>query len=200
MFSRESLENPVVLLGLAVLVLAVVTVASSSGRFILALLHNATLDNEPLIEARAAGNIDASKIVERNFFGLASDKPVIEVDTLPETKLELTLRGAFAAAKNQTASAIIEENNREVAETYNVGDSLPGGVTLSAVYPDRVVLSRSGLLETLYFPDDFGSEGVGTRTNQNASRTSTTTPADDSEASKRRDAIRERIRQLRNKR
>ncbi len=197
MFNRDSLENPVVLLGLAVLALAVITVGSSSGQFIMTLLHNATPDNEPIAQSTTSTTVDPDKIVARNFFGLADDKPVVAVEALPETKLELTLRGAFAAAENQAASAIIEEDSRRIARTYYVEDELPGNATLTAVYPDRVVLTRNNLLETLYFPDDVSSDGVGTRVNANAAPTSQAAPADDDAAAERRKAIRERIRQLR---
>lgn len=200
MFNRESFENPVVLLGLAVLALFVLTLGGGSGRLLTTLLHNVELSEEPINRESSSANIDPSSIAERNFFGLASDKPVVDVQALPETKLELTLRGAFAAAEGEPATAIIEEDNRKVSETYLVGDELPGDATLSAVYPDRIVLSRNGLLETLYFPSDASLAGVGTRSNANASPTSANTGASDPEAAKRREAIRERIRQLRGKR
>ena len=67
---------------------------------------------------------------------------------MPKTKLNLILRGALAGLDNKKyASAIIQD------KLYEVGDSLPGGVTLSEVFSDHVVLNRGGQLETLYFPD-----------------------------------------------
>lgn len=200
MFNRESLENPVVLLGLAVLVLALITVASSSGRLLLTLFHTTVLDDEPVAQTQSTNTFSSSSIIERNFFGLASEKPVVEVDALPETKLELTLRGAFAAAEGQVATAIIQQDSNNVTDAYNVGDQVPGGAELSAVYPGRVVLSRNGLLETLYFPEDFDSNGVGSRVNKNASPTQEAAAQRDPDAEARRKAIRDRIRQLRNKR
>ena len=67
---------------------------------------------------------------------------------IPKTKLNLVLRGALAGLDNKKyASAIIQD------KLYEVGDSLPGGVSLSEVFADHVVLNRGGQLETLYFPD-----------------------------------------------
>jgi len=199
MFNRESLENPIVILGLAVLALAVLTVGSSSGRLITTLMHNAELSEDPTSRTAGPSKVNPALITDRNFFGLASDKPLVDLEKLPETQLELTLRGAFAAAEGQPATAIIEENKRKVSEAYKVGDPLPGDAKLSAVYPDRIVLSRNGLLETLYFPQDFSTAGVGSRLNIDATPTSTLPATTDKEATKRREAIRDRIRQLRGK-
>ena len=67
---------------------------------------------------------------------------------IPKTKLNLILRGALAGLDNKKyASAIIQD------KLYEVGDPLPGGITLSEVFADHVVLNRGGQLETLYFPD-----------------------------------------------
>ena len=71
---------------------------------------------------------------------------------IPKTRLSLVLRGALSGLDNKEyASAIIQGSNQD--KLYEIGDSLPGGVTLTKVFSDHVVLSRGGQLETLYFPD-----------------------------------------------
>ncbi|OED41928.1 hypothetical protein ACH42_12820 [Endozoicomonas sp. (ex Bugula neritina AB1)] len=71
---------------------------------------------------------------------------------IPKTRLSLVLRGALTGLDNKKyASAIIQGANQD--KLYEVGDSLPGDVTLREVFSDHVVLSRGGQLETLYFPD-----------------------------------------------
>lgn len=89
-----------------------------------------------------------------NLFGAAEVEPGAgdDMDNLPITNLRLVLRGTFAAENDQNSSAIVEGPDDRV-EFYAVGDSMPNNVTLHAVYRDRVVLSRGGRLETLFFPD-----------------------------------------------
>ena len=79
-----------------------------------------------------------------------NERPEAKADKadIPKTKLNLILRGSLAGIDGKKyASAIIQD------KLYEVGDSLPGGVTLSDVFSDHVVLNRGGQLETLYFPD-----------------------------------------------
>lgn len=196
--SRESMQNPVILAGLVVVALAIAAVAGSAGKLASTLLFDPEPKPLAINSTPTSSAIDPAGITNRNFFGLASDKPTVALESLPETKLELTLRGAFAAADENEAGAIIEDD-KQVAAQYNVGDELPGNATLNAIYPDRVVLSRNGLLETLYFPvNDFSDEGVGTRVNRSASSAaSAAAPVNDPDAEKRREAIRKRIRELR---
>ncbi len=148
-------------------------------------------------------SVNPDLISDRHFFGVASDKQEIQVDDLPETKLELTLRGAFAATEKEASGAIIEDD-KKIAQKYEVGDELPGNVTLSAVYSDRVVLSRNGNYETLYFPSLGSDKGLDTKSFNNnwssgGSRSGDNDGLETQAAKERRDAIRERIRQLRGK-
>lgn len=70
---------------------------------------------------------------------------------LPTTNLQLTLRGAVVESDQSKSSAVIEEPGKP-ALSYQVGDTLPGNVSLNAVFADHVVLKRNGQLETLKFP------------------------------------------------
>jgi general secretion pathway protein C len=74
--------------------------------------------------------------------------------------LRLKLTGILSAAADDTlAGALIEGPDRETLY-YRPGESLPGNATLKQVYPDRVVIDRSGRLENLYFPEEFNSPAL----------------------------------------
>jgi general secretion pathway protein C len=47
---------------------------------------------------------------------------------------------------------------------YKVGDSIPGGARLNAVYDDRVILERGGQLEALLLPREYRGSGSGPNT------------------------------------
>ena len=68
----------------------------------------------------------------------------------PSTSLSLTLLGSFVQADSPRSSAIIQLEGSP-AKRYSVGQELSSGVSLHAVYRDRVELKRNGRLETLAF-------------------------------------------------
>lgn len=70
---------------------------------------------------------------------------------LPTTNLKLTLRGAFTSSNPQRASAMIESPDGKTLY-YKVNGNVYGNTVLHSVFSDRVILSRQGQLETLYFP------------------------------------------------
>jgi len=69
----------------------------------------------------------------------------------PDTRLQLTLRGVLASDEPDGARAIIADPKGK-DEQYSIGDALPGNAELSEIYPDRVILKRSGRYETLRLP------------------------------------------------
>jgi general secretion pathway protein C len=75
----------------------------------------------------------------------------------PDTKLRLTLRGIVAAETAEDSRALIESNPKDL-EPYSIGMAIPGGATLHAIYPDRVLLRRAGRLETLRLEKDEPSD------------------------------------------
>jgi general secretion pathway protein C len=85
----------------------------------------------------------------------------------PETQLRLTLRGALAADNKQDARAIIADSGGK-EEQYAIGDNVPGNAELSEVYPDRVILRRSGRYETLRLPTDNPTGGSASLRSQPA--------------------------------
>ena len=92
------------------------------------------------------------QILAANMFGKASAAGTVARVDAPETRLKLTLEGVFNAEDAHNSAAIIAEQGRS-GELYQIGQKLPGGVELVEVHADRVVLKRTGALETLKFPE-----------------------------------------------
>ncbi|MFT6029277.1 MAG: general secretion pathway protein C [Oleiphilaceae bacterium] len=86
----------------------------------------------------------------------------VETEKLPETTLKLRLTGVLAGKNNIQASALIEGPDRKT-RSYRIDEELPGGAILKQVYPDRVVLERTGRLENLIF-DDTRPIGIESQT------------------------------------
>jgi general secretion pathway protein C len=92
----------------------------------------------------------AGQIANLHLFGQAPQPQAAQVLAAPETRLKnLTLRGVYATGDKQ-ALAIIGGGGNE--RFYRVGDAIAGGVTLNAVYSDRVILEHNGRMETLRLP------------------------------------------------
>ncbi|ADU66020.1 hypothetical protein LGV61_06715 [Desulfurispirillum indicum] len=90
----------------------------------------------------------------------------------PETRMRLRLEGVFLSEVPEYSSAFIAEQSRP-GERYTIGDRVSQGVTLAAVFADRVLLQRGEAYETLRFPDSGDSDsGIRAETPANASRSS----------------------------
>jgi general secretion pathway protein C len=84
---------------------------------------------------------------------------VNETQDAPETQLNLSLRGAVAAADERYAHAIIADGSG-VEKVYFMRDPVPGGAVLHRVQADRVILSRGGVLESLLLPKEPASSAA----------------------------------------
>ena len=118
---------------------------------------------------RDTANID--QITAADLFGHAANQNA----NLPQTDLQVTLRAVFAASDPKAASAVIETAGGS-AQIVKVGGAIGSSATLQAVYPNRVVLSRNGALETLYFPTPQASSAMTVA--QNSALPSAASPAD----------------------
>lgn len=97
----------------------------------------------------------------------AEPVPVQQVVEPPKpTRLNLKLRGIFASANKDLARAIIADA-KNAEDSYKVGDTLPGGVTLHEIQTDKVILDNRGKMEILLLPEDVapGTEN-GNRNNE----------------------------------
>ena len=74
----------------------------------------------------------------------------------PDTRLNLILKGVLAADPMDNASAIISMGKRGKEDIYGIGDKV-SSATIKEIYPDRVILERSGRFETLRLPKEFSS-------------------------------------------
>ncbi|NWN90549.1 general secretion pathway protein GspC [Marinobacter adhaerens] len=151
----------------------------------------------------------AIPLASLDFFGAAdANETETEENTenLPETNLKLVLRGVLAADGDFPGSALVEDgkNNTDV---FLVGDELPGNATLHSVQPNRIILDRSGKLENLFFPepDDYASTALSSRASRapqserNARNSAGSTQRDNGSQQQRREEIRKRLEQLRNR-
>jgi general secretion pathway protein C len=97
--------------------------------------------------SRSTGNLD--NVGSTHLFGVAVTTPQVKGPIeAPDTRLQLVLHGVFASGDPAVSMAIISEVSGK-DKSYSKGDALPGGATLHEIYPDRVILSRGGNLETL---------------------------------------------------
>jgi general secretion pathway protein C len=117
----------------------------------------------------AASSIDVQSIAGSHLFGEADAEPVIvepqeSHENLAETRLNLSLKGTIASGDPDTSIAIIADASNE-EKIYSVRDTVAPGATLHAVYADRVVLNRGGVLEVLRLPKEFPAGTASVRRN-----------------------------------
>jgi general secretion pathway protein C len=99
---------------------------------------------------------DVQSIINAHLFGIANPTEQVAGDPAdaPETRLSLVLAGTIASSDPKMGFGIVGES-AAAAKLYSVGDSLPGGTRLHAVYGDRVILERDGQLEALLLPREY---------------------------------------------
>lgn len=149
------------------------TVAALAGAALLALAVFSTLNSyrmaqkedqsgETTLQSQvrsqpSAASINLGQIPNWHLFGKedpeAKAKPVPnKIIEAPTTPLALTLQGTFLGkSKTEGSFAIISSSDDEQA-MYQIGDEIPGGATLYAVEPFRVILERNGRHESLALP------------------------------------------------
>jgi|AntDeeMetagen285_2_1112576.scaffolds.fasta_scaffold04450_2 general secretion pathway protein C len=139
------------------------------------------------------------------FFGEPGDDSapqVTDAENLPETNLQLVLRGVMAGDTEQRDSALVEGPDGET-EVYRVSESLPGNAVLRKVHQRRIVIERGGALETLSFPENESGDSMTVASTD--SRSSQSRPEPDASGSSSRNSrfqgreedVRERLKKLR---
>ncbi len=115
----------------------------------------------PLEAGGGAPSSDYSVLLnpDLDLFGVEAEQSevvVAPVADAPDTTLSLTLKGILSKEGDPNGSVIIA-NSRNEEKTYYVGQTIEAadGATLHSVYADRVLLNRSGRLETLRLPKDL---------------------------------------------
>ena len=97
--------------------------------------------------AAASGEVEWSALSRLNLFAARGLAPVEAA--LPETRLNLTLRGVRRGANAASGSAVIEAPGQG-QRTIPVGGEISDGVALAEVHEDRVVIDRRGVREKLF--------------------------------------------------
>src|SRR5580704_8950446 len=94
--------------------------------------------------------LDVAAITNAHLFGAA---PAVRESgaNAPQTSMPLVLTGIIAGNDPQNGLAILGPT-AQTAKVFAVGDNVPGGAKLHAVYTDRVVIDRNGQLESLALP------------------------------------------------
>jgi len=130
----------------------------------------------------SAGDTDFDTLRGSHLFGRPPEQtaeeiaapPAEDIVDAPETTLNLRLSGVVVREVNDESDAMIANGNQP-DKRYRVGATIEGasGATLHYVYPDRVLLNRSGQLETLRLPED---DEAGANVRRQAARAAVTAP------------------------
>jgi len=132
-----------------------------------------SVTNENLSNAKQSQQQAFRNLSSAHLFGTAETKTAaVSTDKLPETKLNLVLKGVLAAGTTTMASAIIARGKNGNEEIYGIGDKIPGGITLKEIHPEHIILERQGRLETLRLEKSKGADLTST---SNMSRSSAST-------------------------
>lgn len=97
----------------------------------------------------AQGPVNLAAVVNAHLFGRAPQQQA--QGAAPISTVRLVLVGTLAGTNPDEGWAILGETAQS-ARVYRSGTSLPGGISLAQVYPDRVILDRGGRLEVLNLP------------------------------------------------
>ena len=121
------------------------------------------------------------KLTSANVFGVSEKAIVQKQSKVPETRLNLSLKGLLAATPMTMASAIIAQGKNGKEDIYGIGDKMPGGVIVKEIYPEYVVLERNGQLETLRLQKISGVPNISSSAKpygRNGGRSATGSPGE----------------------
>ena len=87
-------------------------------------------------------------LADLHLFGIYS----ASLETLPDTRLQLTLEGTIVILSNPNLSRAVISAPGHPAKVYQVGDKLPGNATVTKIAKHYVVINDNGSLEKLALP------------------------------------------------
>ncbi len=96
------------------------------------------------IAASAAYNLD--QLLAAELFGRVEKTPVQSLEEIPISSLNLVLTGVVAA--NRDSLALISVNGK-AQMPFAIGEEILNGAVLDAIYPDRAIIVRHGIRESL---------------------------------------------------
>lgn len=104
--------------------------------------------------------LNADALAAAHLFGqLQTSASTASLANAPDTQLNFTLLGILAGSTEAESLALIAKDNADEAP-YSIGDDVSQGVSLQAIFPDRVILARNGRLETLRLDKDAPSNAA----------------------------------------
>jgi general secretion pathway protein C len=109
------------------------------------------MPDEPAVDALApsASVLEQSlPLAQFRLFGSAVDPAGGAYADAPDTTLNFVLKGTNSHHQQRLARAVIADD-QQAERVYKVGDEFPNGVSVQAIYPDRVVLNAAGRIEVL---------------------------------------------------
>lgn len=109
--------------------------------------------------APAKAPLNADALVSAHLFGQYQATAVTSTASLanaPDTQLNFTLLGILAGSTERESLALIAKDANDEAP-YTIGEDVSPGVSLQAIFVDRVILARNGQLETLRLDKDAPS-------------------------------------------
>ncbi|MCH8551440.1 MAG: hypothetical protein LAT62_05850 [Natronospirillum sp.] len=130
---------------------------------------------QPMSDNGVPAREQAEQIAASYWFGRLEDNAddpepePVQVVEMPETRLQLVLRGVVARQDPAQGSALIAREGR-TSEYFRVGDTLFDQAELIEVHGNRVVLNRGGELETLSFDKNLPAGANGESAPQTAQR------------------------------
>jgi len=105
--------------------------------------------------AAAGGGLRVDALSQAHLFGQAA-APAQSADA-PLSAAQLVLAGVLSVPDPRQGMAIIGPTVAN-AKLYSAGATIGGGLVLHSVYPDRVLLDRGGVLETLLLPKKLAAQ------------------------------------------
>ena len=84
-------------------------------------------------------------------FGIANVHVDPVAKALPETRLNLTLKGTFTHSEDSRQSALISTNNGDTARHF-LGEDISPGAKIISIEPGIIILRRNGQDEVLKLP------------------------------------------------
>lgn len=173
MLSEEKIES----IGRWIVRLTILMLAWHAGPFV----WRVWLGPDPVAVTAVSAGVDPSARPSANYtawnlFGrpqVAVSQTQDAVESAPETHLQLDLYGVVVGPEAESSGAIVAERGKE-ANYFRVDAILPGNARLAAVFPDKILLERGGVMETLSFDD----KGKGSSAIQPVTRPAVNTAED----------------------
>jgi general secretion pathway protein C len=114
---------------------------------------------QPQAPAFTTQALDVAQITSAHLFGAPPvAAQAANAANAPQTSMPLVLTATLAAFDRKSGQPLPTRGlaligpNANAVQVYAVGDNVPGGARLHAIYEDRVLLDRNGRIEALLLP------------------------------------------------